>query len=98
MSSFLYNPYYVLPLAAIRIPIEIIVVTIESINITFIISIASQNAFRTSVTDLSPNTSDMIDDNDRKNLQNTTSIIAGKNTSTTAIIPTTPTLERISDE
>ncbi len=79
-------------------PIEIIVVTIERIKITFIISIASANAFITNETDLSPNTSETRLESERKKRHNTTSMIAGINTSATAIIPTTPTLERINEE
>lgn len=61
-------------------------------------SIASLKAFKTEDTELSPNKSDTITQTDKANLQTKTSIIEGKNTSATAIIPITPTLLLISEE
>lgn len=75
-----------------------IVVTIDSIRITFIISNASQKAFITLETDASQKVSDTSDVTFKNIRQSATSSMAGKNTAATAIIPTTPTLERINDE
>lgn len=84
--------------AATRIPMEIIVVTPDKIKITFISSIVSLNADNTIETLRSSKMSDTRQHSVRINRQMTTCIIAGKNTSATATIPTTPTLLFIKDE
>ena len=75
-----------------------IVVTMDRIKITFMINSASVNAFKTFDTDESENICDTVAQRLRKSLQNVTSRMDGKNTRTTAIMPTTPTLLRISEE
>lgn len=80
------------------IPIEIIVVAIDKIKMTFIIKRASVKAFKTLDTDESENIRETVEHKFKNSLQKATSNMDGKNTSATAIIPTTPTLLRISDE
>lgn len=77
---------------------EMIVVTMDRIKITFMINSASVNAFKTFDTDESENICDTVAQRLRKSLQNVTSRMDGKNTKATAIMPTTPTLLRISEE
>lgn len=75
-----------------------IVVTNDKIKTTLIISKVSLNALISIETDLSLNKSAAIEQNDNVILQITTSIIAGKKTRETLIIPTIPTDDLTSDE
>ena len=77
---------------------EITVVTVQRTSTTFITNNASEKEERTSETDLSPKISDTDELSVKKNRQNTISKTGGKKSITTAAMPATPTLLRISDE
>ena len=70
----------------------------DNIRITFMIKSASVNAFITLETERSEKISETVEHRERNNLQKVTSSMDGKKTSATAMIPTTPTLLRISEE
>ena len=77
---------------ATKIPNDIIVVTIDKINKTFIISKTLENASKTVLDSLSKNTLEQIFAADIESRQRVILIIAGKNIADIAIIPTIPTL------
>ena len=97
MSTALYSPIYHV-FAAIKIPIDIIVVTIDNISTTFINSITSLKTLSIDDAGLSENISAASVHTERKKRHITICNIDGKNTRATATIPTTPTLLFISDE